>query len=199
MGEFIPDCEDKNIKNSENKKEDISNEINSISLEKIKTYKSVGKASKTGSYFDEIESLGTLNDEDILNSFQSQKNNSVRSQLNIKNSSGKSGEGKDRVNEKILILPIKMRLVASNSTKKLNFIVDKDIEEAIIEFRIAGEDGVTIPKIKEAFDNQKNLLITSENKVFMNKVHGNQNNSILFTLKENENYCMEVLIYGNKK
>ena len=92
-----------------------------------------------------------------------------------------------------------MRLVASNNINKLNFVVDRDIDEAIIELKIAGEDRTTIPKIDEAFDNDRNLLIISENKVFLNNIKEKQNNSILFTLKEKENYCMEVLIYGNKK
>ena len=92
-----------------------------------------------------------------------------------------------------------MRLMASNSINKLNFVVDKDMDEAIIEFKIAGEDRTSTPKIDEAFDNEKNLLPIFENRVFLNNIKGKQNNSILFTLKEKENYCMEVLIYGNKK
>ncbi|MCF2627547.1 hypothetical protein I6E36_05560 [Fusobacterium mortiferum] len=199
VGEFIPDSEDIDIKNSENTKEAISNEIKTISLEKVKTYKSTGNSSKKGNYFDEIDGFGTLTDDEILEGFQPQKNNSSTSSFNSKNSGGKSGEGNDVVNEKIIVNPLKMRLVASNSINKLNFVVDRDIDEAIIELKIAGEDRTTIPKIDEAFDNDRNLLIISENKVFLNNIKEKQNNSILFTLKEKENYCMEVLIYGNKK
>ncbi len=198
-GEFIPDSEDIDIKNSENTKEAISNEIKTISLEKIKIYKSTGNSSKKGNYFDEIDGSGTLTDDEILEGFQPRKNNSSTSSFNSKNSGGKSGEGNDIVNEKIIVVPLKMRLVASNSINKLNFVVDRDIDEAIIEFKIAGEDRTTSPKIDEAFDSNRNLLSVSENKVFLNNIKENENNSILFTLKEKENYCMEVLIYGNKK
>ena len=199
VGEFIPDSEDIDIKNSENIKEAISNEIKTISLEKVKTYKSTGNSSKKGDYFDEIDGLGRLTDDEILNGFQPQKSNNSTSSFSSKNSSGKSGEGNDVVNEKIIVVPLKMRLMASNSINKLNFVVDKDMDEAIIEFKIAGEDRTSTPKIDEAFDNEKNLLPIFENRVFLNNIKGKQNNSILFTLKEKENYCMEVLIYGNKK
>ena len=199
VGEFIPDSEDIDIKNSENTKEAILNEINTISLEKVKTYKSTGNSSKKGNYFDEIDGVGSLTDDEILNGFQPQKNNSSTSSLSSKNSGGQSGEGNDVVNEKIIVVPLKMRLMASNNINKLNFVVDRDIDKAIIEFKIAGEDRTTTPKIDEAFDSEKNILSISENKVFLNNIKEKQNNSILFTLKEKENYCMEVLIYGNKK
>lgn len=199
VGEFIPDFEDMEIKNSEHKKEAILNEINKISLEKVTTYKSTGKNVKISNYFNEIDKLGNLGDDEILESFQPQKNNKSNGASKIKNTNGTLGDGNSVVADKILVAPLKMRLVASNMINRLNFVLDRDVDKAVIEFKIAGEDGTLIPKIATAFDNEKKELTVVENKVFINNIKEKENTSILFTLKEKENYCMEVLIYGNKE
>lgn len=204
VGEFIPDTNDLEITNSENKKESISNKIRNISLEEIKDIKSKGTISNNGNFLDDIDGLGNFTDDDILNSFEHKNKNKKTdfSSENYKNSSGKPGDGNDIIKEKIRVTPLKIRLVASNSINKsykLNFTLDKDIEDAVIEFKIAGEEGTSIPKIEKAFDIENNTLSSLNNFVFLKNINKDLNNSIFFILKEKENYCMEVFIYGNKK
>ena len=78
------------------------------------------------------------------------------------------------------------------------FKLNRNTKNAVIEVSIAGEDR-TIPIIIKSVKNENGEILESKNnRIDMKNLLKDTKYSILFSLNGNENYPVEVKIYGDK-
>jgi len=85
-----------------------------------------------------------------------------------------------------------------NEVYKMIFKLNRNTKNAVIEVSIAGEDR-TIPIIIKSVKNENGEILESKNnRIDMKNLLKDTKYSILFSLNGNENYPVEVKIYGDK-
>ena len=81
---------------------------------------------------------------------------------------------------------------------KMIFKLEKNTEKVIIAVSIAGEQASIPVVIKKAKDNNGKILESKFNKITIKNLIKDKKYSILFSLNDNENYPVEVKMYGDK-
>lgn len=215
LGEYVPDLENINSINDDKDKnrEAIVNEIKEISLEKIETVESKGGnlSEKNTSFIDEIETMGESilsNEEELINAFtrtEKAKKTDIKNENLCKNAFGfetdKSEDTDSKVYKKVSIIPKRLRLFVADGEQKrykVTFTLEEDMSLVILEIFIAGEQGKQSLQIKDVHGYNNKALEYEENKIKIRDVKKEQTYNIFFTLKEEETYSMEVLVYGTK-
>ena len=78
------------------------------------------------------------------------------------------------------------------------FKLEKNTEKVIIAVSIAGEQASIPVVIKKAKDNNGKILESKFNKITIKNLIKDKKYTILFSLNDNENYPVEVKMYGDK-
>ena len=78
------------------------------------------------------------------------------------------------------------------------FRLERNTEKIIIAVSVAGEQASIPIVIKKSKDNNGEILKSKFNKIVMKNLIKDRKYSILFSLNDNENYPVEVKMYGDK-
>ena len=204
MGEYLPDIQDISS-DSENKKENIENGKKTFECQKITTLEAarnstieISDENKEENYIDESSEKGEIENE-------------VPSEGDFNLGDKKSGTGNGAIGngEKLdlskfsHIHPSSIRIFKvsdenDNEVYKMIFKLNRNTKNAVIEVSIAGEDR-TIPIIIKSVKNENGEILESKNnRIDMKNLLKDRKYSILFSLNGNENYPVEVKIYGDK-
>lgn len=205
-GEFIPDIEPVQGSN-ENKTEQINDQITSIPiLEKadaVPTKKGSNPSLDSEIYtetptFGDIREFGTSS----TSSLMKRKQNKVAINDAPSESRGDiSQSGEDRVNKKIYIHPLKLRIFIADVKQqlyKLSFTPNQDAKNACIEILISGEQSNSGVQIKNVINLNHIPLIFQQNKIFIGDIKKGTQHTLFFSIKEGEMRSMEVIVYGYK-
>ena len=201
VGEYLPDINDIGD-NSENNRENIDNKKKKFDFKKITTIEinennNIKEAnSEEKDFVNELSENGDIEDK-------------VGSEEHINMSDESSGIGNSdlRNDEKSEI--VKFSHISPSSIRifkvfdeeemyKMIFKLEKNTEKVIIAVSIAGEQASIPVVIKKAKDNNGKILESKFNKITIKNLIKDKKYSILFSLNDNENYPVEVKMYGDK-
>lgn len=204
MGEYLPDIQDISS-DSENKKENIENGKKTFECQKITTLEAARNS--TIEISDENEEENYIDE----SSEEGEIENEVPSEGDFNLGDKKSGTGNGAIGngEKLDLSkfshmhPSSIRIFKvsdenDNEVYKMIFKLNRNTKNAVIEVSIAGEDR-TIPIIIKSVKNENGEILESKNnRIDMKNLLKDTKYSILFSLNGNENYPVEVKIYGDK-
>lgn len=205
-GEFIPDIDP--LQDAEkNYTEAIGNEVKDYSpLQKNENLK-IEKGNQSLEDFDltgEVVEFGEINeDSDILSGGYEHGNGHRRG------GTGTTGEdigiiseqGNVEMKKHISIKPLKLRLFMSDSANKiyrLTFIPDQEAQNAYIEIFVAGEQSNSNIEISQATTEEKQLLITNKNRIYIGNILKGKKYTFFYKLKYSEICSVEVVVHGYK-
>lgn len=203
MGEYLPD-ECINEKEDKEKKEELSNRVKRIEINRVNLAKKVNL-------------MGDGNDAtqgELMDTYGEEMENGDNKGIVNGSGNGKAsgGPGKPgRFNEVqglgvpiekcVEVKPMGIRMFCSNKSLGeyiLIFKTSKNLKNAHIKVMIAGEQGRTKAVIKSAYSINKDTskLIVRKDKIMVNKLVKDISNKFKFII-DYDNYCsMEVKIYG---
>lgn len=204
VGELIPDLLDGN-NSSNDKEESISDNIKDweVKISKKTSIRHSG-TSESGSYEEEEElEFGDLDEEGKYDS----RNIPNGSRNNTNDGQGAPAIASDGNGNRPLlnykeVKNSRMRMFVSDSRKGQYTLVvktDKDISKCCIEIKISGEQSNFKANISEAYkeNDQNKKLHYDENRIFVENIYKNTKNRIVFQLREEELYSLEVKLYEN--
>lgn len=201
VGEYLPDINDIGD-NSENNKENIDNKKKKFDFKKITTIEinennNIKEAnSEEKDFVNELSENGDIEDK-------------VGSEEHINMSDESSGTGNSDLRNDEKSETVKFSHISPSSIRifkvfdeeemyKMIFKLEKNTEKVIIAVSIAGEQASIPVVIKKAKDNNGKILESKFNKIIMKNLIKDRKYSILFSLNDNENYPVEVKMYGDK-
>ena len=201
MGEYLPDINDIGD-NSENNRENIDNKKKKFDFKKITTIE-----------INENNNIKEANSEekDLVNELSENGDieDKVGSEEHINMSDESSGIGNSDLRNDEKSETVKFSHISPSSIRifkvfdeeemyKMIFKLEKNTEKVIIAVSIAGEQASIPVVIKKAKDNNGKILESKFNKITVKNLIENKKYSILFSLNDNENYPVEVKMYGDK-
>jgi hypothetical protein len=201
VGEYLPDINDIGD-NSENNKENIDNKKKKFDFKKITTIEinennNIKEAnSEEKDFVNELSENGDIEDK-------------VGSEEHINMSDESSGTGNSDLRNDEKSETVKFSHISPSSIRifkvfdeeemyKMIFKLEKNTEKVIIAVSIAGEQASIPVVIKKAKDNNGKILESKFNKITIKNLIKDKKYSILFSLNDNENYPVEVKMYGDK-
>ena len=201
VGEYLPDINDIGD-NSENNKENIDNKKKKFDFKKITTIEvnennNIKEAnSEEKGFVNELSENGDIEDK-------------VGSEEHINMSDEGSGTRNNGLRNDDKLETVKFSHISPSSIRifkvfdneemyKMIFRLEKNTEKVIIAVSIAGEQASIPIVIKNAKDNNGEILKSKFNKIIMKNLIKDRKYSILFSLNDNENYPVEVKMYGDK-
>lgn len=201
VGEYLPDINDIGD-NSENNKENIDNKKKKFDFKKITTIEvnennNIKEAnSEEKNFVNELSENGDIEDK-------------VGSEEHINMSDESSGTRNNGLRNDDKLETVKFSHISPSSIRifkvfdneemyKMIFRLEKNTEKVIIAVSIAGEQASIPIVIKNAKDNNGEILKSKFNKIIMKNLIKDRKYSILFSLNDNENYPVEVKMYGDK-
>lgn len=201
VGEYLPDINDIGD-NSENNRENIDNKKKKFDFKKITTIE-----------INENNNIKEANSEekDFVNELSENGDieNKVGSEEHINMSDESSGTGNSDLRNDEKSETVKFSHINPSSIRifkvfdeeemyKMIFKLEKNTEKVIIAVSIAGEQASIPVVIKKAKDNNGKILESKSNKITIKNLIKDKKYSILFSLNDNENYPVEVKMYGDK-
>ena len=201
MGEYLPDINDIGD-NSENNRENIDNKKKKFDFKKITTIEvnennNIKEAnSEEKDFVNELSENGDIEDK-------------VGSEEHINMSDESSGTGNSDLRNDEKSETVKFSHISPSSIRifkvfdeeemyKMIFKLEKNTEKVIIAVSIAGEQASIPVVIKKAKDNNGKILESKFNKITIKNLIKDKKYTILFSLNDNENYPVEVKMYGDK-
>ncbi len=201
VGEYLPDINDIGD-NSENNKENIDNKKKKFDFKKITTIEvnennNIKEAnSEEKDFVNELSENGDIEDK-------------VGSEEHINMSDESSGTRNNGLRNDDKLETVKFSHISPSSIRifkvfdneemyKMIFRLEKNTEKVIIAVSIAGEQASIPVVIKKAKDNNGKILESKFNKITIKNLIKDKKYSILFSLNDNENYPVEVKMYGDK-
>lgn len=201
VGEYLPDINDIGD-NSENNRENIDNKKKKFDFKKITTIEinennNIKEAnSEEKDFVNELSENGDIEDK-------------VGSEEHINMSDESSGIGNSDLRNDEKSETVKFSHISPSSIRifkvfdeeemyKMIFKLEKNTEKVIIAVSIAGEQASIPVVIKKAKDNNGKILESKFNKITIKNLIKDKKYSILFSLNDNENYPVEVKMYGDK-
>mgnify|MGYP000845821417 FL=1 len=201
VGEYLPDINDIGD-NSENNRENIDNKKKKFDFKKITTIEINENNNIKEANSEEKDFVNELSENgDIEDKVGSEEH------INMSNESSGTGNGDLRNDEKSEtvkfshISPSSIRIFKvfdEEEMYKMIFKLEKNTEKVIIAVSIAGEQASIPVVIKKAKDNNGKILESKFNKITIKNLIKDKKYSILFSLNDNENYPVEVKMYGDK-
>ena len=203
MGEYLPDMQDANT-DSENKKESIENVKKRFEYNKVTTVETTNNNSikapdaEEQSYINELSEDGELEFEIPSEGYI----NAGDKKEGTENGSSREGD-KFEISKFNHINPSSIRIFKiSNEDEedmyKMMFSLDRDVKNIIIAVSIVGEQANMPIVIKNAKESSGKILKSRYNKIEMEYLSKDTKYTILFSLNDNENYPVEVKVYGDK-
>ena len=201
VGEYLPDINDIGD-NSENNKENIDNKKKKFDFKKITTIEvnennNIKKAnSEERDFVNELSENG-----DIEDKIGSEEHLNMSDESSGTGNSGLKSEDKLETGKFSHISPSSIRIFKvfdDEEMYKMIFRLEKNTEKVIISVSVAGEQASIPIVIKNAKDNNGEILKSKFNKIVMKNLIKDRKYSILFSLNDNENYPVEVKMYGDK-
>lgn len=201
VGEYLPDINDQNM-NSENNKENIDNKKKKFDFKKITTIETsennnIKEAnSEEKDFINELSENGNIEDK-------------VGSEEHINMSDESNGTGNSGLRNDDKLETVKFSHISPSSIRifkvfdeedmyRMIFRLEKNTEKIIIAVFVAGEQASIPVVIKNVKDNSGEILKSKFNKIVMKNLIKDRKYSILFSLNDNENYPVEVKMYGDK-
>ena len=201
VGEYLPDINDIGD-NSENNRENIDNKKKKFDFKKITTIE-----------INENNNIKEANSEekDFVNELSENGDieNKVGSEEHINMSDESSGTGNSGLRSEDKLETVKFSHISPSSIRifkvfdeeemyKMIFRLERNTEKIIIAVSVAGEQASIPIVIKKSKDNNGEILKSKFNKIVMKNLIKDRKYSILFSLNDNENYPVEVKMYGDK-
>ena len=200
VGDFIPDFIDMGLNTS--KKETISDTTKSL---EIKVVEKPISTSGMGSYLDingDEDGKGALDEDgpyDSIDVPSGPPNNSDGGTGSPHNA--KNGEGDRPIKVGKQIKKCSMKLFVSDQSKgeyTLIFNTNQNIKKGYLSIKISGEQNNSDAIVDSAVNktlNQK--VLCDREKIIIKDIKNNCKNKVVFTLKEDELYPLEVAVYEN--
>ncbi|NFH89633.1 hypothetical protein FDA33_05320 [Clostridium botulinum] len=204
VGDLIPDLF-KDNNSGKKKEESMGGSTQNINF-KIAEKTSINNFKDSGMEVDEIRDEVGEGKNDEFGDFES--NGIPKNKSNKGNGGdGVPGKGSDEEGNRTLfggkeVNNCKMRMFISNIQKKqytLSFSSKKDIKEARLNIKIAGEQSAIDVNVKNAYvDNDLNKKLGFvRNNIILENIVKDQKNHINFQLEDEEIYPLEVKLYEN--
>lgn len=194
LGDYIAD---EALGNNDNITEEIQNKIKTFTSTRISTNKNKSRrTSKGNGDYEDIFGDIDKNGEDIYGDHLENKK-SKNGNAFIDGSANLDSDKK--IKKEVRLEAINTRIFCDNKINneyKLIFNVPNDIKEGCIKLNILGEQGETRCNILCATDSTGNKLKIEHNKIYINKIHKSEKQSLKVKINY-DNYCaLGVDIYG---
>ena len=201
MGEYLPDINDIGD-NSENNRENIDNKKKKFDFKKITTIEVNENNNIKEANSEEKDFVNELSENgDIEDKVGSEEHINMSDESNGTGNSDLRNDEKSETVKFSHISPSSIRIFKvfdEEEMYKMIFKLEKNTEKVIIAVSIAGEQASIPVVIKKAKDNNGKILESKFNKITIKNLIKDKKYTILFSLNDNENYPVEVKMYGDK-
>ena len=201
VGEYLPDINDIGD-NSENNKENIDDKKKKFDFKKITTIEVNENNNIKEANFEERDFVNELSENgDIEDKIGSEEHINMSDESSGTGNSGLRSEDKLETVKFSHISPSSIRIFKvfdEEEMYKMIFRLERNTEKIIIAVSVAGEQASIPIVIKKSKDNNGEILKSKFNKIVMKNLIKDRKYSILFSLNDNENYPVEVKMYGDK-